>query len=32
MVNDLKYFDGSVQAIDRIPADLKGYLLDRIRG
>jgi ribonucleoside-diphosphate reductase alpha chain len=23
MVNDLKYFDGSVQAIDRIPADLK---------
>ena len=24
MVNDLKYYDGSVQAIDRIPADLKG--------
>ncbi len=23
MVNDLKYFDGSVQEIDRIPADLK---------
>ena len=23
MVNDLKYFDGSVQTIDRIPADLK---------
>lgn len=23
MVNDLKYFDGSVQAIDRLPADLK---------
>jgi ribonucleoside-diphosphate reductase alpha chain len=23
MVNDLKYFDGSVQAVDRIPADLK---------
>ncbi|KAA1188537.1 ribonucleoside-diphosphate reductase subunit alpha [Pseudohalioglobus sediminis] len=23
MVNDLKYFDGSVQAIDRVPADLK---------
>ena len=23
MVNDLKYFDGSVQAIDRIPNDLK---------
>jgi len=23
MVNDLKYFDGSVQSIDRIPADLK---------
>ncbi|GJM07164.1 MAG: ribonucleoside-diphosphate reductase [marine bacterium B5-7] len=23
MVNDLKYFDGSVQHIDRIPADLK---------
>jgi ribonucleoside-diphosphate reductase alpha chain len=23
MVNDLKYFDGSVQKIDRIPADLK---------
>ncbi|MDX1251498.1 MAG: ribonucleoside-diphosphate reductase subunit alpha [Gammaproteobacteria bacterium] len=23
MVNDLKYFDGSVQRIDRIPADLK---------
>lgn len=23
MVNDLKYFNGSVQAIDRIPADLK---------
>lgn len=23
MVNDLKYFDGSVQAIDRIPQDLK---------
>ena len=23
MVNDLKYYDGSVQAIDRIPADLK---------
>ena len=23
MVNDLKYFDGSVQAIDRIPEDLK---------
>ena len=23
MVNDLKYFDGSVQAIDRIPDDLK---------
>ncbi|MFT3929764.1 MAG: ribonucleoside-diphosphate reductase subunit alpha [Spongiibacteraceae bacterium] len=23
MVNDLKYFDGSVQQIDRIPADLK---------
>jgi len=23
MVNDLKYFDGSVQPIDRIPADLK---------
>jgi len=24
MVNDLKYFDGSVQQIDRIPDDLKG--------
>ena len=23
MVNDLKYYDGSVQAIDRVPADLK---------
>jgi len=23
MVNDLKYYDGSVQAVDRIPADLK---------
>jgi ribonucleoside-diphosphate reductase alpha chain len=23
MVNDLKYYDGSVQAIDRMPADLK---------
>jgi ribonucleoside-diphosphate reductase alpha chain len=23
MVNDLKYFDGSVQSIDRVPADLK---------
>ena len=23
MVNDLKYFDGSVQAVDRIPEDLK---------
>ena len=23
MVNDLKYYDGSVQAIDRIPADVK---------
>ena len=23
MVNDLKYFDGSAQAVDRIPADLK---------
>ena len=23
MVNDLKYYDGSVQSIDRIPADLK---------
>jgi ribonucleoside-diphosphate reductase alpha chain len=23
MVNDLKYFDGSVQAIDRVPAELK---------
>src|SRR5690554_1209273 len=23
MVNDLKYFDGSVQQIDRIPAELK---------
>jgi ribonucleoside-diphosphate reductase alpha chain len=23
MVNDLKYYDGSVQAIDRIPDDLK---------
>jgi ribonucleoside-diphosphate reductase alpha chain len=23
MVNDLKYFDGSVQSIDRIPSDLK---------
>ncbi|MFZ5593858.1 MAG: ribonucleoside-diphosphate reductase subunit alpha [Pseudomonadota bacterium] len=23
MVNDLKYFDGSVQRIDRVPADLK---------
>ena len=23
MVNDLKYYDGSVQAIDRIPSDLK---------
>jgi ribonucleoside-diphosphate reductase alpha chain len=23
MVNDLKYYDGSLQAIDRIPADLK---------
>jgi ribonucleoside-diphosphate reductase alpha chain len=23
MVNDLKYFDGSVQQIDRIPSDLK---------
>ena len=23
MVNDLKYFDGSLQSIDRIPADLK---------
>jgi len=23
MVNDLKYYDGSVQAIDRIPADIK---------
>lgn len=23
MLNDLKYYDGSVQAIDRIPADLK---------
>ena len=24
MVNDLKYFDGSVQQIDRVPEDLKG--------
>lgn len=24
MVNDLKYYEGSVQKIDRIPADLKG--------
>jgi len=24
MVNDLKYYDGSVQAIDRIPQELKG--------
>ena len=24
MVNDLKYFDGSVQPIDRIPEDIKG--------
>ena len=23
MVNDLKYFDGSVQAIERVPAELK---------
>ncbi|MEE4145151.1 MAG: ribonucleoside-diphosphate reductase subunit alpha, partial [Halieaceae bacterium] len=23
MVNDLKYYDGSVQAVDRVPADLK---------
>ena len=23
MVNDLKYYDGSVQAIDRVPADIK---------
>ncbi len=23
MVNDLKYYDGSVQAIDRVPEDLK---------
>ena len=23
MVNDLKYYDGSVQTIDRVPADLK---------
>lgn len=23
MVNDLKYFDGSIQALDRVPADLK---------
>ncbi len=23
MINDLKYFDGSIQAIDRIPAELK---------
>ncbi|MDP5053185.1 MAG: ribonucleoside-diphosphate reductase subunit alpha, partial [Congregibacter sp.] len=23
MVNDLKYYDGSVQAIERIPADLR---------
>ncbi len=27
MVNDLKYFDGSVQAIDRIPNDLKEVYL-----
>ena len=26
MVNDLKYFNGSVQAIDRIPAELKSTL------
>ena len=29
MVNDLKYFDGSVQPIDRIPDDLKA-LYDRV--
>ena len=23
MVNDLKYYDGSMQAIERIPAELK---------
>ena len=23
MINDLKYYDGSLQAIDRVPADLK---------
>ena len=23
MANDLKYYDGSVQQIDRVPADLK---------
>jgi len=27
MVNDLKYFDGSVQSIDRIPDDLKAIYL-----
>ena len=30
MVNDLKYYDGSVQPIDRVPADLKADLLHRV--
>ena len=31
MVNDLKYYDGSLQEIDRIPADLKAALRDGLR-
>ena len=31
MVNDLKYFDGSVQAVDRIPADLKAKYATALR-
>ena len=31
MVVDLKYFDGSLGPIDRIPADLQGAVRDRVR-
>ena len=31
MVDDLKYFDGSLRHIDRIPQELKAALRDRFR-
>ena len=31
MVNDLKYYDGSVARIDRVPADLEAPLRHRVR-